>query len=606
MTQATARTGIDAFTKSDAPTQNVGLRNTLVVRGSGPPYDHIFVFLKTPVPRGANVIDAHFKICGVGNSGATFTVTLERIAAKWNERTIDYSNEPGVTGSAVSVTGTQSADGQVWDFDVTPLLQTVANGGVYYGFRLTTSSSSQHLFYSLNASDNRPVLEVEWSDAPDAPTELIPSAGAAVSVAKPVLQFNYHDVSGSVELAAVQVQINGSNVWTSPTFDSGTVATSDPELDLATTSYAGISIAATAWWRVRVQDAAGLWSDWSTGHSFTRVAKGTLTITNPPAPTSNFVEDATPTLTHTLTGATQTAARWQIIDEANPTVVIHDSGKRTTTATSYTLPDGVITSDTATYREILWVWDNQDRVQTPGDKVYLEASRLFTYQDGVLTQVTSLTAVQSASGQPHVKLEWDSAVAPDYFSIWRNGKVIAHDIDPAEHLVSGTSYRFFDLTAPPHVTNVYKVKRKVSGVLSASPTASVAFEVPAIWLLDPDSKKLVPILIGDDDSFTFDMPEVAGEYVAINGDSVIRIVQAQRGLEGSISGHVLAYAGGAAVDWVNNFLYMKARPQQTYRLSIGAQNLPVKLGHMVSAPKVGGGPDDRKVSLYFWAQGGPR
>ena len=44
-------------------------------------------------------------------------------------------------------------------------------------------------------------------------------------------------------------------------------------------------------WPVRVQNAAGVWSDWSDPVSFTRVNKATLTINNPAASPNNFVND---------------------------------------------------------------------------------------------------------------------------------------------------------------------------------------------------------------------------------------------------------------------------------------------------------------------------
>ena len=64
-------------------------------------------------------------------------------------------------------------------------------------------------------------------------------------------------------MQSIQVQTNATDVWTAPTFDSGTVASSTPELDLNTTSYAALTDGQVIYWRVRVQDMAGLWSLWS-------------------------------------------------------------------------------------------------------------------------------------------------------------------------------------------------------------------------------------------------------------------------------------------------------------------------------------------------------
>lgn len=611
MSTATVRTGLDSFVRSDKPTANAGTSKTTSVQGST---KYGYLYFKNPAPLRATVLSATLRLYSVGAWGAgTVSVTVQRTSAKWSESQLNWNNKPGVTGSAVTVTQAANADATEWAFDVTALVQALASGATNYGLRLSTSSGTERKFYSLNAGDHRPVLEVEWADAPDAPTELSPSGGAAVSLAKPVLLFNFHDVSGSVAMAACQVQINPTNSFTAPAFDSGVVATSDPQLDLSATTYAGIAAGGTAWWRVRVQDGAGLWSPWSTPTSFTQNAKATLTINNPGASPLDYVNDSTPEVFWTVAGGTQVAYRVIVADDANPTRPLVDTGRRTGNANSYTVPKGLIANESTTYRLTVRVWDNLTRVATPGDSVYLEAVRTFKFKEDPTTNpVTNVTAAQVASGQPHVLVQFKRSTAPDSFAVWRDGKLVEDSLDPADSFVSGTTYQYLDRAAAPNATHVWTVRAKVNGKQSpgaASP--SYKYRCNTVWLTDFDSPtRFLPVVFDDGAQASFDMPEVSTTYRPIDGRAAVRNTQGQSGLEGSIAGRVTSCYGGSAATWAANLLWMKQRPENQLRLTIGGQNLRVVIGNVVIAPVQGLDPDtypdDRAVSFDFWSLDGPK
>src|SRR5690606_10791352 len=143
---------------------------------------------------------------------------------------------------------------------------------------------SKHAGQGANEGKLGPELEIEWSDAPQAPTDLSPSGGRCVSIAKPTLRFDFTDNRGSTKIQACQVQIDDiDDDWSSVIFDSGTVPVEEPELDLARTDmpggvFDGLSGGQEVRWRVRVQDGSGQWSQWSEGRRFKRDVKGTLTI----------------------------------------------------------------------------------------------------------------------------------------------------------------------------------------------------------------------------------------------------------------------------------------------------------------------------------------
>jgi hypothetical protein len=242
--------------------------------------------------------------------------------------------------------------------------------------------------------------------------------------------------------------------------------------------------------------------------------------------------------------------------------------------------------------------------------VHIEAVETFVFQqDTTVTPVSTLTVAQVDSDKPHVALTFDRATAPDSFSVWRDGRVVDTDLDPADLLVSGTTYQYVDRTAAPHRSHTWQVRCKVNGKLSGGPTATYSFDVAAVWLADLDTGRLVPILFGQGDGITFDMPELTTVLRPVDGDTAQRITQGQYGLEGTVTGRVVEYAGSSASAWAANLLWMKLRPENVLRLTIGAENYPVTIGEVVIEPVNEGdldsNADDRAVRFAFTTRGGP-
>jgi hypothetical protein len=598
---AYVRTGTDAWVSSDTPSLNTGSGKWLRLVDPGTRTRYAFLHVKNPAPRGATILSATLKLRGAGSIGDTYQVDVQRAGGHWAEEQVDWDNQPSVFGSVASVTQTETADATLWEFDVTALVQTMTNNGLNCNFRISTPSTTERKFYSFNATDHHPVLEVDWDLPPDTPTELSPAGGSTVTIAKPVLSFNFHDVAGSTAMASCQVQINPINVFTSPAFDSGEVSTSDPELDLSTTAYAGLAVGDDAYWRVRVKDAAGLWSAWSDPARFSRVARGALTIDSP---TGGVVNDPTQEIIWTLSGATQTSWRVTVWDESNPTIPIHDTGRRAGTANHYTLPKGVITSESTTYRLRVRVWDVLTRVSTPTDLVHTEAVETFVFaEDPTPNPFTDLTVALAVAGQPAVKLTVQRATAPDYVSVWRDGQLIAHNLDPADLIVSGTTYAFIDYTAESRLTHVYKVRPKVSGKLGPAVSGTFTFVAPEVWLMHPGSGRMVPIKrIGNDEQITFDAPQAGSSHLVQSGKHVVRVYQSQMGLQGPGRGVIIDCAGDTAANWVANMQWMQDHPKTKVRLLVGQLNFNVVLSDVVIAPYANGDPHDMLVSFTFWSQ----
>jgi hypothetical protein len=612
MASHVTRNGIDAWVSDAAPAQNTANGASLRLQTPGPATKRAFLWLKSAPPKNSTISSCLLKLYQAGDWSGVHTVTVKLVADRWVESTINWNNQPGVTGSSVAVSKTNSVAGTEWVFDVTAMEQQIVDGAANWGYRFTISSPIERRFHSLQAPDHRPVKVTEWSDEPDAPSGLVPSGGSAVSIAKPVLSYNFHDPNAS-DLSAHQIQINDTGVgWTETAgftgadFDTGTLATDDPEYDTSTGAFAGISVGAVLWWSVRVKNADGLWSDWSDPVTFTRITKPSVTLNNPAVSPNNFVSDTTPEFFWTTAG--QIARRVILFNVTNapnvdPNEPLFDTDKIHTTETSWTPPDGIIDDEAATYRIELRVHDDDTRTNTPGDTVYVEVARDFTFrEDTTPAPVTGLAAAQVASERPNVRLTWQRSTAPDAFSIWRGGRHIA-TLDPADAFTSGTSYAWVDNFAWPHTQHRWQVRCRVNGVLSPSPSVIYAYETPVAWLIDADTSRLVPILTPD---WSFDMPETGAVFNPIDGDEAVQIVQGQQGLSGTVTGALRDWAGLDAADIVDDMLWMKTRPQSARHMILGAQNLQVVIRNVVLAPLNGGYPDDRAVSFAFSARGGPK
>jgi len=582
----------DTYVNSGEANKNWSNYGLLYVRQGGTGTHHTLLYVARPVPLGVTVLSATLRLYQWDAWPATAkTVTVKRITSAWVLERVSYATSPTVTTAGqTSLTKTGQPANTEWAFDVTAQVQAASDGAPWWGFRLETGDSAFGRFWSSESSPTfRPVLEVSWSDAPDAPTQMAPAGNRAVSIAKPTLRFDFTDIGGDTSLQAAQVQINATNVWTAPTFDSGTVMTSEPQLDLNTTAYAGLAAGATAWWRVRVQDGAGLWSAWSEGAQFRRVAKPTLTLTNPAASPNNFVEEPTPPISWTVAGGTQTAYQVNLVEVANPTQFVWTTGKVTGTATTVTLPnpapgDHAIITPGVAYRVGVSIWDNVARENTPGDPIQTAVTRDFTYNmTNTVTPVSALS-VTPQTPYPWMQIDWTRATAPDSFSVYRldnttgRGRIVAANLNPSELLVSGTSYRWVDHGPHPRRSTTWQVLAVVNGKTSApNPTAVSESKPVGVWLTD-DARSIAVQIIGRGDHASVDMTLVdQGENIDVIGATApARVTQALQGYRGHVSGAIETTSVMTAQAAREALLELKRYPNRICHLTLGDNTLAVR------------------------------
>lgn len=550
----TLKNASDAFVNEAKPSKSVPGASRLAVRSSGSSLEHrAFIYFGLPFPRGVTIINGTFRFY-TGDSTqwpASGNITVQAVSSKFSMSRVDWTNQPGVTGSTVTIACVPSADNQAFEMDVTSLLQAVSDGASWFGLRIISSTDEYKWIHSSDSIDDyRPELDVEWSDAPEIPTELAPDGSRAISLQYPVFRCDFTDISGNTQMQAIKVQaaaagytLNADGSFVTPELDTGSYSASEPELDSSLFSgapwnWSGLASAATRYWIVNVQDGAGLWSGWSSPAVVTRQAHGTLTITNPAASPSNYVEEPTPPINWTFTGQTQRAYEVSIFNADDLALgVLWTTGKITdSSTTSVTVPKGIIKKDGTNYRVRIRIWDTIDREKTPGDTIYVEATRDFTRH-----YATGITPVSNLTGTPDnvygvMQLDFQRTSAPDSFAVLRDGEVVDADIVPSEVFVSGTSYRIYDRSADPRKSHTWKILCIVNGQTDDNgPSVTDTVRTKTTLIQMADGTRTVFLF-----NYSYDAQrrgETEAHYVVGNAPPVL-VTQSIRGVEGQVGGIV--------------------------------------------------------------------
>lgn len=603
MGAVTQKHSLDTWVNAASPSTNYVTSSTLQLKAN----ERVaFVYFGTGFPLGATILSAKLTLRTYAIAGAgSRSITVRRSQGRAYFSSLTWDSAPqGVTGPGEPKTVTKSGalpGATEWVFDVTTHLQSVASGDTWSGWRVETDSTEILKVYGVDGAKHEPELTVTWSDAPDTPEALHPAGGRTISTPKPVLRWDYTDVAGDTEMGALQVRI-ADNEGMSGAWDSGIVPASVPELALEGTTYPGIPAGGTVWWQVRVSDGAGLWSGWSDPAAMTYEIPGTLTLISP-TPNGTVaspatLDDATPVISWALTGATQEAYRVRVWRNTNPKHPLWDSARRTSTTQSITVPKGVMRWDDRRYRVQVDVWDNRDRVTTPGaTAAYTAETIAFLNWDQALAGVDDLAAT-ALNPFPFVELTWSRDPAPDGWVIVRNGEIIA-DLDYRDALDDDGTCRWVDRYAQPRTELTYVVRPRVNGKTAwGNPSATVLTEPVGVWLVTDDDE----VCIVETDDGSWSMPDRSTLHEPVDGDAPpVQISQGMRGYEGTMSGlltsDILDLDGISARDWRDAFLRIKRR--RSAHLMVSSLSFPVLLADMVPAPT--SDPDEEwAVSFAFW------
>jgi hypothetical protein len=541
------RNASDSFTSEKTPSYNGANSPQLYLTGAGSTDTrYAYLYFTLPFTRGVNIQSAKFRVWNGAAWAGSVSAAVQRTIASWSVNTIKWTNQPATTGTQVTVTKVSAPLQTMWEFDITAIMQEVSNGAAWYGLRLWVNGTAPGKWvYATQAPNFRPELEVHWSDAPQTPTILNPSAGAAVSVDKPTLSFNFTDLSGDTSILAAEVQIdpaaNGvTPAWTTATANPAGFPLDTAQLDLTLTTYPGLAEDATTQWRGRVQDGDGLWSGWSSWASFKRDSFGVLTITNPAASPNDFISDPTPPISWTYAGGGHAQKAYQVvITRPDDPRVIWDSGKITSTSQTVTVANGAIKDITGTFRLSVSVWDEVTRAKEGSRQAFTTVTRDFTYRtSNTVAPVTGFTVDQDRPW-PWMILAWDRSTAPDFFNILRDGVVIAASIQPVNLFVSGTHYTYIDTTAAPRVNHTWEVQSAVNGVNSSgNPTQSAMPSPNWSYLMRPDRSEPIALLKrGTEKDPVVDpgLSQMQEMFEPVGGTSPVLVTQYVRGYQGHVT-----------------------------------------------------------------------
>jgi len=606
--------GVDAYVAQAAPSANRNGPNYMLIQnGSSGNTNRGFLFIKAPAPvqAGVTVISARLVLHLRSASHPNLTFHARAVASSWKARKITWNNQPdvvsgGLLGTAAvgSVTGAEKDS--IVEFDVTNHMQAVADGAAWFGWRLVLAEENRWatVVTSEGVSEwRRPRLIVEYSNAPAPPVDLSPSGGRMVSIENPIFRYSYLDYGGSRELMGHQIQIRPTGETTGDDFDTGAIPASEPEWDSSDSSWS-IANGGSWRWRVRSQDAAGLWSKWSDWAHFERLNKGSLTLNNPGEAPNDFVQDVTPPITWTHSGPWSQEA-WQVIVQQQSLAgwyTIHNTGKRAGNDDSYTLPRGVLTTanwstspgtgwDVPTrYRVAVRTWDGQGRQATPGDPAWYHVRREFEVHEGATANVENLT-VEQLGAWPFAILRWERATAPDYFHIARGGNIIK-TVTPDEVDQGDGTYQWIDMKATLNRPHTWAILPVVNGVMSTVESTFIRTEVKSkgIWLLDPDRPFQTAVMInglGGDADLTMQSEDQVEDHEVIGRSTPVRVINSVGLAKGSVSGVVSDYSripNVAKLEWRDRLRDLKAQPGKRLRLVTMDYNMPVVVNNVSDWP----------------------
>jgi len=508
MSGAIVKNAWDAFTSEHTPAKNYSSAQHFRLRAHSGNRFYGWIFFTKPFPPHVTILTAQLVLHSAADYSGSATVTVQRISEKFAHGKLNWNNQPAVTGGTVAVTKSNPQDTDQWVFDVTTQMQTVANGAAWYGFRIVSNTDTLLQLAATQAvrANLRPYLLITWSDAPDKPENLQPAGARTISISKPTFSFDYSDPAGEDALQSVDLQVatspsnltSGTYVW-----DLEDYPTSAASIDSDEAGWSGGTSGNTYYWRIRATDASGATSVWSDIASFTIAAKGSLSI-EVDGDTSG-IKCGQPTVSWTFTGQTQRHYQVILSEVGDDRTPLWDSGKITSTITSITIPWGILTNPSLTYRVRVRIWDDLTRQGTPGDPVYKEEILdLPVIWDNTVAAVTGVHAVPDPV-YPTSRVTWTyTAGGADYFQIlWSDDGTAWYygdQWDPDDAVISGSSYGVDDASASPNVTHYWKIVPVVDGVqgsLTSALTATGLLRRIAPMLMSPDRSGLVLLLNPD-------------------------------------------------------------------------------------------------------------
>lgn len=474
--------------------------------------------------------------------GGNQTLTVTRILGTWTAGKLTWNNRPDVT-QATSLTVSKPKKHHKWEIDVLPQVEAWRSGSETRGLRLATGSTASRAI--VNSGDRAPRLVITYHVRPGIPTALSPANNEIVDTGKPILAVTDNDPTHS-SITGMQVQMSAGSSWTTPDWDSGTIETNTPQIDLE--DYAGapaIGVDGEMYWRVRLRGTGNVWSSWSAGARYVRRPLPVVTLTGPGYLPNPKTSDPSPPISWTISGETQAAYRVIIrsaedfpehLQNEYPEMV-WDSGVVASSDTAISPPDDIRLAINHLYEVEVRVWDGHPRTTSGGTASYASDTRTFTYElSAGVPAISNLTAV-SLEPRPFIKLMWSHAETPDEYVILRNDIVVGRFAGPDLETDVEGKYEFVDVTAAPGREHTWIVRAVVNGETSGTnPWATGKPSVGGVWLSDPENDVYVVLM---EPAVEGVLTDEGATHYPLRGKYGVRITSSLRGYAGAASGELL-------------------------------------------------------------------
>lgn len=362
---------------------------SLLARLDGTAANRVRVLLdverRVPIGVGAQVLKALLLIYPSEVWTGAHTITVEAIDDPWDAASATWNTQPAVRAGAITKAVNAPAADQPISIDITSLVAASvaaddATATRWYGLRLSIDTAGERRFHSAIATpDFRPRMQVEWSEPPNPPEDLLPNSGRYVSKTKPELVGRHFDPDSEDTLSGIHVQIDDADTFEVVLYDSGELDASTARFDLAAPptgapATPNLPVDIDLWHRMRTRDNHGVWSEWSSPARFRVHAKGVLTLTGAMA-----VEPSpTPTTRWNFTG-TQVQIEFEIEKRIGGVWESHYLvPKHVGVEVENTVPNDFRLAEGISYRRAVRVWDNFLREDMAGDRAFVEVTQEFT------------------------------------------------------------------------------------------------------------------------------------------------------------------------------------------------------------------------------------
>lgn len=556
------------YIREDLPTKQAGSNPTFLyvkaeVGGNNQRRDTL---LNYPLPGflldpSTKIVSATLDLSPYGAWPAASNIGVGLITKGWAASTVKWSSFVGMD-NVINVALANPFAANPFLVDVKPHMELIRGGKKFYGWRISTTSTTNRIF--RNRLDAMPTLVIEYTRAPARPSVAAPTDGQTVSDAAPVVKMTQTDPTLTT-VNAIQVQVN-TNESEIGTWDSGEWLTTETLLDLSTTDFPPVAVVGQSrWWRGRVRGDGDEWSEWTAWTEFVYDPLGTISIITPADPPDDFVTEQTPPIAWATFGFDQEFYRAMLFDHVT-NVKLWDSDWVRSQDTSTHPPKGKIVAVDHQYRAEVWAHDGKNRSLSDADP-YARDVRVFTYKlAAAIDPVINLT-VEDMTPLPFVKLRWERTPAADQYEIVRDG-IVVDLVDAAEVLEDDGTFAYIDPTAPPRRAHIWTVRAVVNGLTSAvNPSEPGEIEPAGIWLCDLENGDYVTLIT--ETQQTMSLSEDGGTFIPLNARYAIRITTSLHGYGGTVVGEILKTdltGDETGQSMRDRFLQMRERKSQVMSL----------------------------------------